>query len=114
VLDHRQVTERRDRDVPMSLKFFTEGGAAGQFLPTVDRHCARPADRGAAGIAERHTPVTLVLDANEGIEDGGPTCNLEAEVLRMGGGIDLGIESLDREGQAHRTRSAFRNQPSAS
>jgi hypothetical protein len=27
--------------------------------------------------------------------------------LRMGGGIDLGIESLDREGQAHRLVLSF-------
>src|ERR1041384_4310375 len=29
ILDYRQVAERRDCDAPMSLKFFTEGGAAG-------------------------------------------------------------------------------------
>jgi len=114
VLDHRHVTKRRDRDVPMPFQFFAEGGAAGQLLTAVDRHRAGAANRRAAGIAERQTPVALVLDANQRIEHRHPAPDVETDLLRMGNGIDFGIESLNREGEAHGRRSAFSSQPSAS
>jgi len=76
VLDHRHVAERRDRDVPVPFKFFAEGGAARQLLAAVDRHRTRPADGGAAGIAECQTPVALLLDPNECVEDGHPAADV--------------------------------------
>ena len=102
ILDHRQVAERRHHDVPVSLKFFAKGGSAGQFFATIDRHGAGSADGGPAGIAERQTPVALLLDPYKRIEDGHPAPDVEPDLFRMGYGIDFWIESLNREGQAHR------------
>ena len=102
VLDHRQVTERRDCDLPVPFKFFAEGGAAGQFLAAVDRHRAGATNCRAAGIAKRQTPVALLFDTNKRVEDGHPTADIEPDLLRMGCGIDFGIESLNREGETHR------------
>ena len=102
VLDHRQVAERCNRDVPMPFKFLTEGGAAGQLLTAVDRHRTRAANSRATGIAERDTPVALVLDANQRVKHRHPAPDIEPDLLRMRGGIDFGIKSLNREGQAHR------------
>jgi hypothetical protein len=51
-----------------------------------------------------------LLDANERVEDSHPPSDVEPELLRMGRGIEFGIESLNREGKAHRAnqQSVFR------
>jgi hypothetical protein len=101
VLDHRQVAERLDSNVPMPLHFIAEGSPASQFLAPVDCHRTRPANRGAAGVAEGQAPVAFVLDPNEGIQDGHPAPDIESELFRVAGSIDFRIEPLDGEGQAH-------------
>ena len=101
ILDDRQVSERRDGEVAVPFQFFAEGGAAGQLLTAVDLHGARAANRRAAGIAQRQTAVELVLDANQRIEHRHPASDVEPDLLRMGRGIEFGIESLDGEGETH-------------
>jgi hypothetical protein len=86
----------------MALKFFAQRGAAGQFLAAVDRHGTGSAYGGTAGVAECQAPVTLLLDTNERVEDSTSTPDVEPELLWMRCGIDFGIESLNREGKAHR------------
>jgi len=97
-LDHRQITQRRDRDMSMPFKLFAKGGAASQFLAAIDRHRTRAANGRATGIAEGQAPIALVLDANQRIEHRHSSSDVEPDLLRMGGGIDFRIESLNREG----------------
>ena len=87
--------------MPMPLKFFSKGSAAGQFFTLVDRHRTRTTNCRAAGVAERQTPVALLLDANESVEYGHSTPDVDSDILRMGNGINFGIEPLNGEGQAH-------------
>ena len=97
-----KLTERRNCDVPVPFKFFAEGGAAGQFLAAVDCHRAGATNCRSAGIAKCQTPIAFVFDTNERVEDGHSTADIEPDLLRMGCGIDFGIESLNCESETHR------------
>ena len=101
VFDDREVAERRNLDVAVPFKFFAERGAACQFLAAVDRHRTRATNRRAAGVAKCQAPVALMLDPNEGIEDGHPAADIEPKLFRMGCGIDFRIESLNRKSETH-------------
>jgi hypothetical protein len=68
VFDDRQILQRRDADRPTLLKFLSQRRAAGKFLGSVNLHRTGTANRGAAGVAQRETPVALVLDADQRIE----------------------------------------------
>jgi hypothetical protein len=90
----------------MLVKFLAQRRSAGEFLGSVNLHRTGTANRRAAGIAQRESPVALVLDADQGIEHRQASTDIETKFFRMRDPIDLGIEPLDGKREAHIRREA--------
>src|SRR5215831_6110280 len=115
VFDNWKILQRRDSERPMPLKFLAQRCSAGKLLAPVNLHRTGAANCGAAGIAQRKTPVALVLEADQRVEDGHATSDVETELFCVRRRIHFGIEPLDGKSEAHATDCyAINIRPSAS
>ena len=85
----------------MTFPFLANRGAAGQLFRAVDIHGAGAADRRPTGIAQGESAVELVLDPDQGFEDGRAPSDVETIILVVRMLIGFGIESLDGKRETH-------------
>src|SRR5215469_18415445 len=115
VFDDWKIFQWRHSDRPAPLKFLAQRCSAGKLFAPVDLHRTGAANSGAAGIAQRKTPVALVLETDQRIEDSHAMSDVETELCCVRRRIHFGIEPLDGKSEAHGTEcSAISTQPSAS